>query len=338
MTNRIEWLDEPGSGPLAGLRVLDLSQQLPGPYSTALLASLGADVIKVEAPAGDPARDFDPEMFRRANAGKRSIRLDLKRRDDRDILLSLVERAHAFVEGFRPGVTERLGCDYDTVKAVNPAVVYCSISGFGQHGPLADRPTHDISLQAVAGALPAGARIDRIGVPWVDLATGTTAAFLIVSVCRGGAGGFIDLAMIDAAVAWANIKPQAVRELEPSYGTFATADDDVVVVALLEDAMWHRLCVALSWEDWQADPGLARYRDRRRSAPRIRARLENSLAALTHAEITELAGSHDLPIESVGADDPSARQQLLERQAGRGERATWLPLPVDWQQETDELR
>jgi crotonobetainyl-CoA:carnitine CoA-transferase CaiB-like acyl-CoA transferase len=333
----IDWLVDPGDGPLACLRVLDASQQLPGPYATALLASLGADVIKVEPPTGDAGRHFDPEMFRRANAGKRSIRLDLKSPEGAALLRKLAETAHVFVEGFRPGVMTRLGADYETLRGVNPTIVYCSISGFGQSGPLAARPTHDISLQAMAGALPDGVEIDRIGVPWVDLGTGTTAALLITAAWHGGRGGYVDMAMLDTALAWATIKPEAVAATEPTYGTFETGDGHSVIVALLEDTMWERLCSALGWDDWAGEPALASYRDRRHAAATIRSRLATAIAARSLAAVLELARTHDLPIESNDATDPLVRSQIDTRRGERGEPASWLPIPVAWQRPTDEL-
>ncbi|MDX6326236.1 MAG: hypothetical protein QOK15_2590, partial [Nocardioidaceae bacterium] len=139
--------------PLAAMRVLDLSQQLPGPYCTLLLASLGASVTKVEPMHGEPARHLDPVMFQRVNQGKTSLRLDLKTTEGQEKLRDLARDSDVFVEGFRPGVTARLGCDFARLTRLSPALVYCSISGFGQSGPLGSQPTHDLSLQAMAGAI-----------------------------------------------------------------------------------------------------------------------------------------------------------------------------------------
>src|SRR6204780_4647763 len=140
------------SAYLSGLRVLDLSIWRPGPYATSLLVPLGADVLKVEPPGGDPMRSY-PGLFAAVNAGKRSIELDLKDTAGRARALELATQADVLVEGFRPGVLARLGLDEAAVRARNPGVVYCSISGYGQHDPRATVPGHDVNYQAWSGAL-----------------------------------------------------------------------------------------------------------------------------------------------------------------------------------------
>lgn len=312
------------------MRVLDFSQQLPGPYATEMLAALGADVIKVEPPAGDPARDLDAVMFTRVNGRKRSVRLNLKTERDRGTALALMAGADVVVEGFRPGVVARLGIDYSSAQAINARVVYCSISGFGQEGPLSRKPTHDVSLQALAGALPPDVLHSHIGVPWVDLATGTTAAMLIVAVWQDGKGGYIDAAMMDAAVAWTQVKPEAVTSLEPTYGTLRTLDGQTAVVALLEDAMWKRLCEALGWADWMSDGTLSRYSDRRTRARLIRDRLEDTVSRMSSAELTRRAEAFDLPIEVVSPGAGEFAEQLVHRQAGDARHAR-VPVPAAWQ-------
>ena len=137
---------------MEGLRALDLEIWRPVPYATQLLVEMGADVLKVEPPGGDPMRHY-PELFESVNAGKRSIVVDIKEDAGRDEVLGLAAGADALMEGFRPGVTDRLGVGYQAVRAVNPAIVYCSISGYGATGPLADVPGHDINYQAYAGVL-----------------------------------------------------------------------------------------------------------------------------------------------------------------------------------------
>lgn len=278
------------------MRVLDLSQQLPGPYATLLLAGLGATVTKVEPPAGDAARHLDPEMFANVNAGKSSLTLDLKNPLARKRLLELAAESDVFIEGFRPGVTARLGCDFETIRAVQPNIVYCSLSGFGQTGPLSSHPTHDLSLQAMVGALPADAEISRIGVPWVDLATGTSAALAITAAWHAGTGGYLDMSMMDAALAWSSVKPAAVHDVEPTYGTFATASGEKVVVALLEDSMWERLCTAFGFGDWSNDPRFEHYLDRRTLATEIRDRLVAAVRQRSYTDVLGLAREFDLPI------------------------------------------
>lgn len=285
--------------PLAGMRVLDVSQQLPGPYCTLLLASLGATVTKVEPLYGDVARHLDPAMFARVNQGKTSLRLDLKAAGGRARLHELAEESDVFVEGFRPGVTTRLGCDFATLSGLNPALVYCSISGFGQDGPLAAQPTHDLSLQAIAGAIGPSSDIDTVGVPWVDLGIATTAAFLVAAHWRSGQGVHLDLAMLDLASAWATVKPSAVSRREPTYGTFTSSDGVVFTLALLEDDMWQRLSEALELGGWSAEHGLDRYSARVALAPAVRGKVAAELARRTGAELSALAAAHDLPLDHV---------------------------------------
>ncbi|KAF0957189.1 CaiB/BaiF CoA transferase family protein [Rhodococcus sp. T7] len=324
----IVWADN--VGPLQGMRVLDLSQQLPGPYATLLLASLGASVIKIEPPHGDAARHLDPEMFANANAGKSSITVDLKTAHGREVVHAAARSAHAVIEGFRPGVVDRLRVDYATLREINPGLIYCSISAYGQSGPLSSHPAHDISLQAIAGAISSETAQDRIGVPWVDLATGTTAALAMTASWHAGSGGYLDMCMLDAAQAWATIKPSAVLAAEPTYGTVPTADG-AVVIALLEDAMWKRLCVALEWRDWADDPRLETYRQRQAAAHEVRARLDKALAELRTEDVLELAETHDLPIHRIGRDAASDAQVRLRLDAQDGHRHESVPLPASWQ-------
>ena len=312
------------------MRVLDLSQQLPGPYAALLLASLGAHVTKVEPVHGDTARQLDAQMFERVNAGKTSLTLNLKVEADRQRLHDLARTSDVFIEGFRPGVAHRLGCDYETLRALNENIVYCSISGFGQVGPLSRHPSHDLTLQSMVGAVPTDRTIDRIGVPWVDLASGTTAAFAIVAYWQSGTGTYLDVAMLDAAAAWSSVKPEAVASPEPTYGTLETADGQSVVIALLEDAMWTRLCAALGWTDWHGGQQFRSYVDRRAAAGHIRERLESAIGSLTLQQVVNLAAEHDLPIGPVDAtNDPQAREQVAIRRAPGA--PTWsgsIPLPA----------
>lgn len=303
------------STPLTGMRVVDVSQQLPGPYSTLLLAGLGARVTKVEPPAGDAARRLDPAMFQRVSSGKSSIRLDLKTEDGRHKLHDLVRGADVFVEGFRPGVTARLGCDFPTLSRLNPRLVYCSISGFGHSGPDVARPTHDLSLQAIAGALPATPGADRVGVPWVDLGVATTAAFLVAAHWRAGRAIHLDLAMLDIASGWAQVKPEAVTAMEPTYGTFASSEGAVFALALLEDDMWDRLCRGLGLEGWSAEGGFEAYATRKARSAEVRDRISHELGRRTREQILDLATTFDLPLDEVHAAGDLEHEQVRWRRA-----------------------
>ncbi|MCU1451570.1 MAG: CoA transferase [Acidimicrobiales bacterium] len=247
-------------GLLSGLRVLDLTIWRPGPYATQLLAELGADVLKIEPPGGDPMRVY-AGLFTSLSADKRSIVLDLKDDADRARALELAADADVVIEGYRPGVADRLGVGYDDVRAVNPSVVYCSVSGLGQDGALNQAPGHDLNYLAWSGALsPEGGPPREPAVPVADLSGGMAAAFAICAAVirqRGtGEGERIDVAMADVLATWTGATaPQAEGTDEsargvPGYGTFATADNRFVVLGVLtENHFWHPLCETLGLDD-----------------------------------------------------------------------------------------
>ena len=203
-------------GKLSGIKVVDLSVFLPGPMMTLMMADQGADVVKVETATGDPAREQAPfeagqsVWFRNLNRGKKSIVLDLKSEGGKARLWEFIDEADIFVEGFRPGVMQRLGFDYAAVSARNPRIVYCSISAFGQHGALAHHPAHDMATQALAGFLSVNDGPDGTpvvpGVPSADMAAGLTAlsATLMALIGReaSGRGDYIDCAMFDSMLPW----------------------------------------------------------------------------------------------------------------------------------------
>lgn len=203
---------------LDGLKVLDFSRFLSGPYCTKVLADMGADVVKVErVPAGDDSRRMAPKVngqsypFALANANKRSIAVDLKTEAGRDIALRLASEADILVENFRPGVMHRLGIDFDTVAERNPRLIYCSISAFGQTGPHAHRAGFDIMAQGFAGIMgmtgsPGDERPAKAGIAIADIAAGATAVHAILYATlrrlQTGKGQYIDIALVDACLAW----------------------------------------------------------------------------------------------------------------------------------------
>jgi crotonobetainyl-CoA:carnitine CoA-transferase CaiB-like acyl-CoA transferase len=181
--------------PLRGVRVLDLTRVLAGPYCSMTLSDLGAEVIKVEIPGqGDDTRSYPPYVggqssyFMAVNRGKKSVTLDLKAKEGREALQRLAEKSDVFLENFRPGVTERLGVDYKTLSKLNPRLIYCSISSFGQTGPYADRPGYDLIIQGMGGLMGMTGEPDappvRVGMAITDLGAGMWAT---IAILAGGA-------------------------------------------------------------------------------------------------------------------------------------------------------
>ncbi len=253
-------MDEATTSFLAGVRVLDLSIWRPGPYATSLLVALGADVLKVEPPGGDPMRHYRG-LFEAVNAGKRSIVLDLKAAGDHSRAHELAGAADVVVEGFRPGVLTRLGLDDPAVRAVNPSVVYCSISGYGQHDERAALPGHDVNYQAWAAALtPDGGAGAMPPLPTADLAAGVTAAFGICAALlgrtRSGTGAFLDVSMTDVLSTWTGRTGPSSEHgghqdtIVPGYGLFDTADGGQISLGVVnEQHFWSRLCHELALGD-----------------------------------------------------------------------------------------
>ena len=257
---------------LDGIVVLDFTRLLPGPFCTQLLCNLGADVIKIEDPQlGDYMRAVPPTIddtsypFLMVNRGKRSLAVDLKTPEGQEILRRLARRADVVVEQFRPGVMTRLGVDYDGLAMMNPRLVYCSFSGYGQTGPYKDLPGHDINFEALAGILAVtGNRDDRRpaipGVPIADLAAGFNAALAILAALRTrdatGRGEFIDVAIYDTAVVLMMLglarylatgeEPVAGETLLtgvfPFYNLYETEDGRWLAVATVEPKFWTRMC------------------------------------------------------------------------------------------------
>lgn len=274
---------------LAGIRVVDLTQFLPGPMMTLMMADQGATVIKVEPPGGDPARRMAPFdggdsiWFRNLNRGKTSVTLDLKTTDGVAALWDLIAAADVFVEGFRPGVMVRLGFDYATVAARYPGIVYCSISAFGQTGARAHHPAHDLVVQALSGFLAVNDGDDGTpvvpGVPSADMAAGLTALSGVLMALIGrqatGRGDYLDLAMFDALLPWsAHIAGEAIaggaavrsagqRSLGGAalYRVYATRDGRHVVLGGREAKFARTLLDALGRPDLiglaEAPPGAA---------------------------------------------------------------------------------
>ncbi|HEX4895644.1 MAG TPA: CaiB/BaiF CoA-transferase family protein [Solimonas sp.] len=258
---------------LNGVRILDLSRLLPGPYCTLYLAQLGATVVKIEEPAGgDYTRALSPELFAQVNRGKQSMTLDLRKPEGVAILKQLVANADVLVESFRPGVMDKLGCGYETLKAINPRLVYAALTGYGQTGPYRDRAGHDMNYCSYAGAL------DQIGIPGAgpalgntqiaDLAGGAlTAAVGILAAVIGarasGHGAFVDSSMLDGTLALQVVAMSTLRSLGrtlpagtdmltgalPNYALYECADGKWFALGALEPKFWQAFCITAGRPD-----------------------------------------------------------------------------------------
>jgi crotonobetainyl-CoA:carnitine CoA-transferase CaiB-like acyl-CoA transferase len=309
------------AGPLEGVRVVDLSSMLSGPWAADILGDQGADVVKVEPPGiGDhvralPNRSGDlPAMFVNINRSKRSIVLDLKDPEGKQALLRLFETADVVVQNFRPGVVDRLGIGYEDAKRVNPGVVYLSISGFGEEGPFADRKVYDPVVQALSGltTIQAGSdearpRLIRTVLP--DKLTSVTAAQAVTAALlartRTGEGQHVRLSMLDTVLAflWASDMGAYTfrdRPIEPEKAAsfidliYETADG-YMTVSTMRDPEWRAFCTAVHREDMIADPRFATAADRDLNVDERLGFIQDQLRSRGVAEWMEILTSHGVP-------------------------------------------
>lgn len=291
--------------PLNGIRVLDLTNVLAGPFCCHQLAHMGAEVIKVEAPGrGDLARQLgaDPALnaanmgvsFLAQNAGKKSLTLNLKHPDGKALFLRLVATADVVVENFRPGVMERLDLGYETLRTVRPDLIYCAISGFGQDGPWVDRPAYDQIIQGVSGVMSITGDADsaplRVGYPVADTVGGMTAAFAVAAALNARPrGAMIDCSMLESVLTtmgWvvsnhliAGAAPAAHGNENPTSapsGAFQTGDG-LINIAANKDEQWVLLTNHLGLTHLQADPDYATREDRKRNRHALRTGIEAKL-------------------------------------------------------------
>lgn len=331
---------------LDGVRVLDLSQLLPGPYATQLLADAGADVIKVEtADVGDGARYSPPQtedgvgaLFDAVNRGKRSVALDLKDEAGHEAFMRLAETADVVFEQFRPGVVDRLGVDYESVRDRNPDIVYCSLTGFGQAGPHEDRVGHDLNYIGMAGLLDMTREDPEMapqipGYPVADMAGGLLSAFGIVGALAsrelGNTGGeYVDVAMTDVilsfsqAVAYEGLtggdpRPGAttLSGQLPWYDVYETADGEYLTIAALEPKFWRTFCEAVGREDLVDSHNT----DDPAELAAVREELEAIFAGKTRAEweaelgdVEAMVAPVRTPAEAYDSDHAEARDLVDE--------------------------
>jgi crotonobetainyl-CoA:carnitine CoA-transferase CaiB-like acyl-CoA transferase len=341
-----------GLGPLAGLRIADLSTVLAGPYCTMVLADLGADVVKVEPPDGDATRSWGPPWvgpgkegdgdrvagyFLSVNRNKRSLRLDLRQLEGSNVLRRLLGRSDVLVENFRPGSLARLGFDDDELVRINPRLLHLAISGYGPDGPDAAKPGYDFVAQAVGGLMSVtgfpddeGGRPTKVGVAISDVVTGLLGAVSLLAALREGRGQRIDVSLLESTLALLINQAQnafgsgeavgrrgnAHPNIVP-YETFATRDGEIAL-AVGSERQWQRLCEALELGRLAADPRFAtndaRVRNRDELRPLVADRFRGGISAewLARLEAAEVPCG---PVNDVLAafEQPQARAREMDQ-------------------------
>jgi crotonobetainyl-CoA:carnitine CoA-transferase CaiB-like acyl-CoA transferase len=356
--------------PLEGLKVLDLSRVLAGPVCTQLLADLGADVVKVERPgSGDDTREWGPPFvsdggpsgyFVSCNRGKRSLALDLAHPAGREIVDDLVRRADVLVENFLPDSLARLGLDPVRLHEINPALVTCSISGYGRSGPLAAMPGYDLMMQASAGMMSITGELDgmpmKVGVAITDVITGLYAAASVLAGLyergKGRLGTSFDLALADCTLAslvnvaqgalltgerprrWGNAHPQIVP-----YEAFATADGHLVL-AVGADRQWQRFCQAIDRDDLAADKRFAsnpaRVEHRELLIPQLQQIFSERTTATWQALLTTVEVPHSAVLaldEVLASPQVAARQMVVDAVDSAGRTYRILGSALHWHDE-----
>ena len=309
--------------PLSGVRVVDFSMFVPGPFCSSILADLGAEVIKVEPPRGDPGRSYVPVQFRMENRNKRAIAIDLKNPGAKEVVSRLCRRADVAIEGFRPGVAKRLGIGFEHLQKENPKIVYCSISGYGQTGPWKDRPGHDVNYVAAAGGLafPGGwlRQPARSSLPIADMAGGSFAAIAIVAALKEGKGAHLDLSLFESAFFLAamrhgledGVDPRA--HIFPVNDVFECADGGRLTLGVLEEHFWQNF-VKLVPE--LADERFATDASRRANGDALSRLLEKTFQQKTARQWVDLCEANDVPVDLCLTPAQSAKlPQLQAREA-----------------------
>jgi crotonobetainyl-CoA:carnitine CoA-transferase CaiB-like acyl-CoA transferase len=334
-------------GPLSGIRVIDFSRVLAGPYCTMLLADMGADVIKIEQPGkGDDTRAWGPPYlgtesgyYLAVNRNKRGIALDLKSDEGRAIALDLIRQADVVVENFRVGVMERLGLGYEQLREIKPDVIYCSISGFGRSGPYSDRPGYDLIAEAMSGFMSVTGDAEglgmRAGVAVGDVTTGMMACNAVVAALlhreRTGEGQLVEAALLDTIIGWlinANLYYLITGQNQPRTGNAHAlvvpyqafqAQDLPMIITAGNDRMFASLCGVIGRAELATDPRYRTNSDRIANRASLAAEIESELASRPAAEWTELlleAGVPAGPINTMAEvfSDPHvlARDMLVE--------------------------
>ena len=312
--------------PLEGIKVVEFGQNLAGPYAGQILAFLGAEVVKVEQPRGDPGRSYVPVQFRNENRNKRSISIDLKKPQSRPVVEKLVRQSDIVLEGFRPGVAKRLNIDHETLKKYNPKLVYCSISGYGQTGPWRERPGHDVNYVAAAGALAFPGHWlkppSRSSLPVADMGGGAFAAVAVLAALHEGKGAYLDLSLFESAFFWAAMRHGLAAEVDPRAhifpvnDVFETADGKRLTLGILEEHFWNNfvgIVPELAADEFSSDE------KRRKNGDRLSRLLAEIILKRKAEEWIRLLEENDVPVDlCVTPAEAQRNPQLEERRAVAG--------------------
>ncbi|HUD27811.1 MAG TPA: CoA transferase [Novosphingobium sp.] len=347
----------PWAGPLAGVRVIDFTRVLAGPAASLALADMGAEVFKIEPPGtGDETRTFPPmrdgesHYYLAVNRGKKSIVVDLKSAEGLALVKDLAARCDVLVENYRPGVMERLGLGWEELHKINPRLIYCSISGYGQTGPLKDRPSFDIVLQAMSGALSMngepGALPTKLGIPLGDLVGGINGPIGILSALyereRTGLGRHIDVSLMDgmmgllgyiAQLAFFNgCDPARVGSQHPNlvpYGIFP-AREGSIVIACLTPGFWGRICRSIGQGELCDDPRYDTLEKRRDAREEVNAIVSAFTSRHSVEELVAVFTEHEVPHAPIlGVSEALAQPQAMARgMVVETQHATLGPIPI----------
>ncbi|MDE8654022.1 CaiB/BaiF CoA transferase family protein [Novosphingobium album (ex Liu et al. 2023)] len=329
-------------GPLAGVRVIDFTRVLAGPAASLALADLGAEVFKIEPPGtGDETRTFPPmrdgesHYYLAVNRGKKSIVVDLKTPEGLELVKDLAARCDILVENYRPGVMDRLGLGYETMRAINPRLIYCSISGYGQTGPLKDRPSFDIVLQAMSGALSMngepGGLPTKLGIPLGDLVGGINGPIGILAALyereRTGLGRHIDVSLMDGLLGmlgyiaqlafFTGHDPARPGSQHPNlvpYGIFP-ASDGSIVVACLTPGFWGRICASIGRPELTGDARYDTLEKRRDARAEVNAIVSDFTSRHTVDELLAIFTAHEVPHAPIlGVTEALTQPQAVARE------------------------